>query len=110
MRENSRTITEWADETFGFAASGTRIAIRANTEMAELLAKVSAPVSGLKDSDMIRQFNEEVVFECADVCIVLARLCQKRGYDLFEMIDRKMEINRKREWVRDGSGQGQHVK
>ncbi len=96
-RETSRSVSEWAQETFGPASSLLSIAVRANTEMSELLTLLNG-----------RSIPKEAAEECADVAIVLMRLCDRVGYDLYDEIDRKMEINRKREWVLDGNGHGQH--
>lgn len=100
MKETGGSIAKWADETFGTSVLDRNIFERADDEMAELYAKVT--------------FSPEVpsgiAEECADVVIVLARLAHRCGFDIFEMVDRKMEINRGREWVLDGKGQGQHKK
>lgn len=99
MRETAKSISEWIVNTFGSHGSNARVAVRANEEMAELLRAVT---DGTGDSK-IRE-------ECADVVIVLCRLCERYGGDLFEEVDAKMEINRGREWKLDGSGCGYHVK
>lgn len=39
----------------------------------------------------------------------LAVLCEVLGYDLWELVDKKMGVNEKREWTLDGNGHGQHV-
>ena len=40
----------------------------------------------------------------------LRELCAAVGRDLLAEVDAKMEINRRREWVPDGTGCGRHVK
>ena len=40
----------------------------------------------------------------------LRELCIAAGRDLLAEVDAKMEINRRREWVLDGTGCGRHVK
>mgnify|MGYP003523425397 CR=1 FL=1 len=40
----------------------------------------------------------------------LRDLCRAVGRDLLAEVDAKMEINRRREWVPDGTGCGRHVK
>ena len=97
MGESQKTISDWAVATFGDAGSNSRVATRANEEMAELLSKLS-----IDDND--RRAAEE----CADVVIVLYRLCERLGMDLLAEIDRKMTINRARTWAQDGSGHGYH--
>jgi NTP pyrophosphatase (non-canonical NTP hydrolase) len=47
--------------------------------------------------------------EVADIVIVLYRLMTQLGADLFDEIDRKMSINRKRVWTRDATGHGYHM-
>jgi hypothetical protein len=63
MRETQQSISTWAAETFGPAGSDLRVAGRANEEMAELVraATADAPI-------------DQIIEECADVLIVLARL------------------------------------
>lgn len=99
MRETAKSISDWIIATFGASGTNERVAIRANEEMAELLRAV-ADVSS----------HEKVREECADVVIVLCRLCERFGGDLFTEIDKKMAVNRQREWKLDGSGCGYHVK
>lgn len=97
MKENFETISQWADETFGPSTTNLRIATRANKEMGELLTALS-----INDSD------QKAVEECADIHIVLCRIVRNLGGNFDEAIERKMQINREREWELDGSGHGQH--
>lgn len=95
--ESQRTISEWADGTFG-KSTNLAVAIRARKELNELIAK-------LEENDLHSGAGEEV----ADIQIVLARISHQLGVDGAWEIQKKMEINRKRKWVRDGTGNGQHV-
>jgi NTP pyrophosphatase (non-canonical NTP hydrolase) len=88
--ETQFTITEWQHETFGPPTSAANTAARANAEMAELLREAC----GSADVDRIMD-------EVADVVIILYRLSSFLGRDIHEAIDRKMEINRRRTWVKD---------
>ena len=99
INETQKSIVQWADETFGPATSVARVAARANEEMAELLRKVTIDDSA-----------PEVVEEVADVVIVLCRVASMLGSDLAAEIDRKMAINRQREWRKDNTGHGYHVR
>lgn len=99
MKETQRTITAWADETFGVPASNLSIATRAAKELDEL-------IEYLVENDQ----HPKAVEECADIVIVLSRLVERRGGDLLADVDRKMAINRTRTWVLSGDGNGQHVK
>lgn len=98
-KETQESISEWAQAVFGDAGSDARVATRANEEMAELLRAVTsdAPI-------------EKVIEEAADVVIVLYRLANRNGFDLHEAINQKMEINRAREWKKDGTGHGYHIR
>ena len=98
MRETTESIAKWADETFGLAPSLSRVAARANEEMAELLRSAT---SG--------QPVEDVIAEAADVVIVLTRLAHAGGQDLWTAVENKMAINRERKWMLDDSGAGYHV-
>ena len=75
------------------------IATRANEEMAELLR-------ALAKDDRIGTAAEEA----ADVVIVLMRLFEYLGTDMWAEIERKMKINRKRVWKKDPDGHGYHVR
>lgn len=97
--ETQRTISDWADETFGPAGSNARVAARANEEMAELLRALTADDEHPKAAE-----------EVADVVIILARLATRLGVDLQQEIERKMEVNRERVWTKDGTGHGYHTR
>lgn len=99
MNETQQSVTDWADATFGPALSNARIAARANEEMAELLRALTA-------DDLHPKAAEEV----ADIFIVLYRLATRLGVDLHSEIDRKMAVNRGREWRLDATGHGYHVR
>ncbi len=97
-RETTESIEKWALETFGPATSLSGIAARANQEMAELLTLANGYAS-----------YSDIAAECADVVIVLTRICAMCNADLWEQVEKKMAVNRKREWTLDGHGHGQHV-
>jgi phosphoribosyl-ATP pyrophosphohydrolase len=99
MKENQDTVTGWANATFGPAGSNARVAARANEEMAELLRALTADDNHPKAAE-----------EVADIVIILYRLASRLGVDLYDEIDRKMEVNRKREWNLDKTGHGYHVR
>lgn len=93
-------ISDWADRTFGTAYDALTIGVRANEEMAELLTALAA--------DRVGE-SAKVMEELADVVIVLKRLAAIHGGDLDAAIDRKMDINAKRDWKLRGDGTGFHV-
>jgi NTP pyrophosphatase (non-canonical NTP hydrolase) len=97
--EDQATIAQWANDTFGPAGSNARVAARANEEMAELLRALTADDNSPKAAE-----------EVADVFIVLYRLAWRLGVDIHEVIDRKMQTNRAREWKLDATGHGYHVR
>lgn len=97
--ETQRSVSRWAVETFGETNTNLRVAIRANEEMAELLRCLSV-------DDHSQKAGEEM----ADVVIVLFRLAERLGVDLFAEVDRKMAVNRSRTWALDGSGHGYHLR
>lgn len=97
--ETQESITQWANETFGPPASNMRVAARANEEMAELLRVLS-----------VDDHHAKAAEEIADVVIVLSRLASNLSIDLQEEIDKKMSINRQREWKLDKTGHGYHVR
>ncbi|MAF25590.1 nucleotide pyrophosphohydrolase [bacterium] len=98
MIEDQDSIVEWQDETFGKPLSKLRSAVRLNIEMAELLEAI-----------VTEQDDEKIAMECADVLIVLYGVADLTGFDIHETVNKKMEINRNREWYVDGTGHGQHL-
>lgn len=107
-KETQTSIAEWREKTFGPAQRGelvraTRLAIRANLEMAELLDAVSQGSFGVFID------RQKVIEECADVLIVLYGLAELCKQDLHEAVDDKMKINRKRKWYKLGNGTGYHI-
>ena len=99
MIETQKSMSDWAQDTFGPVGSNVRVAARANEEMAELLRALSS-------DDLHPKAAEEI----ADVVIILNRLATRLGVDLAAEIDRKMKINRARVWKKDNSGHGYHVR
>lgn len=98
MAETQQSISQWASETFGEPGNNLQVAIRANTEMAELLRCLAT-------DDAHPDAGEEV----ADIVIVLQRLATRLGIDLWQAVETKMVINRQRVWLLDGHGHGYHV-
>lgn len=96
--ETQDSISKWADETFGPAGSNARVAARANEEMAELLRALTSDDNHPKAAE-----------EIADIFIVLYRVAYRLKADIHAEIDKKMAVNRKREWKVDGTGHGYHV-
>ena len=96
-------MSSWAYETFG-PTTVMRSATRMNTEVAELLTKLSMPIvySSWSETETVRK-------ECADIQITLYRVAESLGFSLTDEVDAKMAINRARKWKLDGSGCGQHV-
>lgn len=93
--ETPLTVAMWAQETFGEVRPFVAAA-RANEEMAELLTATT-----LGDVDKVGE-------ELADVIIVLYHLAGSAGIDVQEEIDRKMRINRGRNWRKTDRGTGYH--
>jgi NTP pyrophosphatase (non-canonical NTP hydrolase) len=93
MSETSQSITKWAQDTFGVAAP-TTIAIRAMDEMVELLTVAA------RGNPFDKATQRDLVFEVADVVIVLHQICGMFGYELTDVVD---------EWVSTGPRVGQHT-
>ena len=96
MNETQKTITEWSRETFGKNIELIDIAVKANEEMAELLASVLTR-------------NSPVGEEIADVIIVLMRLATEAGTNVVDDINNKMKANRQRKWNPKGEKPYQHL-
>jgi hypothetical protein len=86
MPETFETIAQWCEETFG-PITPRRMVERAEEEMDEL------------------HENPASAEEAADVLICLARVP-----GIWEAVERKMAVNRKRQWALRGDGTGYHIK
>lgn len=93
-RETQAGIAQWRRDTFGDNITNARLAARANREMSELLGKLTLDPA-----------HPGAAEEVADVVIVLCSVMDRLGADLLDEVDRKMAVNRAREWVvADGDG------
>lgn len=107
MKETQKTITDWADKTFG-RVTDAREAIRRPIEEMEEFIRLGEAMRGCDIHT-----NTDITYlldEAADVVITLYRLASRLHADLHAEIDRKMAINRARKWRRDGTGHGYHIK
>lgn len=95
--ENSLTIRDWGDETFGKATSILTYAIRAQEELNELINAIEADES-----------DDAILAETADVTILLHRLAGSFDVQLSDVVNQKMAINRKRVWKTSKNGVGKH--
>lgn len=95
--ESSQSIAQWGSDTFGDAASVKAYAIRAQEELAEL-------IEAIENSEP----KKDIIHEAADVTILLHRIAGTLGLELYDAVDEKMMINRKRKWTPSGNGVGQH--
>lgn len=107
MMETQRSITEWAEQTFGPSHPAV-IASRMNVEVAELVSGLST-VARLEVSDIDPNTLDALREECADVGVMLFQVCEKLGVDLQTAINYKMAVNRSRSWAKTPSGHYQHV-
>lgn len=96
MKWTQGSISHWATRTFGWSSPKT-IAVRLNKEMAELL---SALEHGEKD---------EAIKECADIYIMVSQIAEGLLVDLDDEVQKKMDINEKRQWKKGKDGSYQHV-
>ena len=97
--ETQKTVSAWTEATFGKASSNARVAARANEEMAELLRALTSDDN-----------HPKAIEEAADIVIILYRLAERMGADLHDEINRKMAVNRQRQWNVDVDGHGYHVR
>ena len=96
--ETQKSISEWAQNTFGPVICPTVLVDRATVELAEL-------------SEAVRSNNPvEIGKETADVVILLHRLLELNGLDMHQEISSKMAENRARRWNPKGDGTGSHIK
>lgn len=97
--ENQKSICDWAHETFGNATATTKIVDRFFEEVVELRLNAFT----------VPYFTQHIQDECADCLIMLYQVAGAYGFDLQEVVDEKMKINRERKWHTTGDGTGQHL-
>lgn len=97
INDTLTSVGEWAQQTFG-TPTPMRAALRANTEMAEMLVAVNTNLPVDKQME-----------EAADVVIVLAQFARSHGKNLWDAVENKMRTNRARTWKVAADGTGQHV-
>jgi len=96
-KETSQSIAQWGTTTFGDADTVKAYAIRAQEELAELI-----------DAIETGEPHKNIALEAADVTILLHRIAGTLSLELYDAVDEKMAINRKRKWTPSGNGVGQH--
>ena len=84
--ETQKSISAWAEATFGPAQDLGVLVERARIELDELLEAVQ------------NQNREEIGKETADIAILLMRLLEQHSLDFHSELDSKMAINRQRNW------------
>lgn len=117
--ETQQTISTWAADTFG-PCTLERAALRAVEEMVEFIEILQLQgleflsMAKVKKSSILHDFEPyqkpQLMKEAADIVVCLYRVADLLGQNLHKEIDRVMQINRGRQWVRDGKGCGYHVK
>ncbi|MCZ4282084.1 nucleotide pyrophosphohydrolase [Kiloniella laminariae] len=95
--ETQDTICLWAEDTFGPVTNPQSLVARALQEMKELAEAID------------KEDLEEIGKETADVVILLHRLLDQYQLDLNQEIEKKMKINRSRQWISSGDGTGKHI-
>lgn len=108
MTETFDTIGDWIEDTFGenkdvkerYSPAHYE---RVNDEFKELGDEVYPP------SGQGGMYLGMVGSEAADVVIALAGMCRRYGINLQEHVDKKMEINRNRQWEVFENGTGRHI-
>lgn len=93
-------ITVWATDTAGWPPTDAVLTTfsRAISEMEELCEAV----------EQERPAVETIATETADVLICLYRMASMAGFDLDAAVVRKMDLNYRRRWHRNGDGTAQH--
>lgn len=102
MKETQQTVTDWQEATFGPTTTWQAFQ-RMQKEYWELRDLLHAEDNGMNVT------HEQRMGELADVLITLYRVARYAGVDLNAAVNLKMAINRKRTWVVDETGNGQHV-
>lgn len=104
--EDQYTISKWAEQTFG-QSTAQQILKRLKLEFKELCEKLDA----FEEDDDNIPFDDmlSIQYECADVVIMIVQIVNRLGGDTATLVDRKMQINRQRQWAVADNGHFQHV-
>jgi hypothetical protein len=94
MKNWSERIVTWATDTFGISSEAAAYR-RFEDECKEFI---------------LERDPRKKAEEAADLVITLATYIKRTGFDLADLVDMKMFVNERREWVLNGDGTGQHVK
>lgn len=101
LQELMDDINRWADMTFGADRSPMAPIHHLKNEVIELIEAYD------------RQDHREIGLEFADCFILLLNGAAKYGIlaeEIFDLVGRKMEINRQRKWGKpDENGVSQHI-
>jgi NTP pyrophosphatase (non-canonical NTP hydrolase) len=97
VSEDFASVGEWAIETFGPGTISRRLE-RAGEELEEAIGEANNGSS-----------VDKVMAEIADVLICLCGASRVAGGDLQDALNRKMAINRARQWSLRGDGTGYHI-
>lgn len=91
-------VNKWQDEAFGDLNTFENIRYKLAEEISELAADVWPQPGTFVDPERPVAHREKIAEESADVVIVLMGLAKNQGFDLLEEVERKLEINKAREW------------
>lgn len=94
MRETQQSINSWQLEHFP-TATEKGVVKHLTEEFIEFT---------------VAETNEQAAEEAADLVIILYCWSMLKGIDLHEQIDKKMLINRRREWNIQPDGTGRHIR
>lgn len=91
-KEDSRSITTWGEATFGIA------------ETQKLYDRLLEEYKEFCQCPTMKEAGQEL----ADISILLHQIAKSLGFNLDEEVDKKMAINRKREWIVNSDKIGRH--
>ena len=100
--ETQSSIGAWAKETFeenkGFQQATIKL-LKLEEEYGELLNEMS-----LSRKNPTKEDIDAIALELADMLVVMYGIAECLNIDLLESVDKKMEINRRRKWKKQPSG------
>lgn len=94
MKSWSERIVSWCTDTFGLSTPESAYR-RFEDECKEFI---------------LERDPRKKAEEAGDLVITLATYIKRLGFELSDVVDMKMFINERRDWVSNGDGTGQHVK
>lgn len=98
MNDLQIRVNAWQSDTFGHLNTFHNIREKLAEEISELASAIWPDVGTFPDPARPVSHRAKIAEESADVVIVLMGLARNQGFDLLSEVEKKLEINKARQW------------